>query len=254
MAHRESSSRPGLGLETESRDPDDYENDDDIPLEHKKPFGAGLKRKRSVAFVRASDPELHTTTFATPQAQTPSTNSVADFYLNLVMKGSKDKVPEPAPPEPAEAQIPLAQQAVMSQYICSVCNTPLDASDIRKHEASIPHQVALTHSHPPSAIDRSRMGLSYLSSFGWDPDARRGLGPDGQGIRDPIRVRPKDDTLGLGVVIPQEYIDKAREPKPKKMSIKDLRAREAEERAKGERLREMFYRSDDVLRHLGHEM
>jgi hypothetical protein len=73
----------------------------------------------------------------------------------------------------------------------------------------------------------------------------------GQGIRDPIKVRAKEDTLGLGVVIPEEFVRKAREPKPKKLSIADLRKREKEERRKGERLREMFYRSEDVLRHLG---
>lgn len=250
--HRDSPSRPGLGLGRAPRDPDEY--DDDIPLQHKKPFGAGLKRKRSVAFVRASDPELNTTASTIPQTQTPGTDSVADLYLNLVMKETKDKRPEPALSEPAEAPTPAAHQAA-APIPCPVCNVPLDsATDLRKHEASIPHQVALSHSHPPSAIDRSRMGLSYLSSFGWDPDARRGLGAEGQGIRDPIRVRPKDDTLGLGVVIPQEYVDKAKEPKPEKLSIRELRRRDAEERRKGERLRDLFYRSDDVLRHLGREV
>lgn len=238
-----------------ARDPDDY--DDDIPLQHKKPFGAGLKRKRSVAFVRASDPELHTTTAATTQAPTPSKNSIADLYLNLVMKGkegtsrdTKDtKQPRPEKPE-------ALQEQAAPPPICPTCNVPLDDSPdaLRRHEASIPHQVALAHSHPPSSIDRSRMGLSYLSSFGWDPDARRGLGAEGQGIRDPIKVRPKDDTLGLGVVIPQEYVDKAKEPKPQKLSIKEMRRREAEEKRRGERLHELFYRSDDVLRHLGKEV
>lgn len=230
-----------------SRDPDDY--GDDIPLQHKKPFGAGLKRKRSVVFVRASDPELHTTILPTSEAQPPK-DSVADLYLNLVMKGSQDGPAQPVAKAPEQ---PVEEPAAALAHICPVCNVPVD-TDIRKHEASIPHQVALAHSHPPSSIDRSRMGLSYLSSFGWDPDARRGLGAEGQGIRDPIRARPKDDTLGLGVVIPQEYIDKAKEEKPKKMSIKDLRRREAEEKRKGEALRELFYRSDDVLRHLGKEI
>lgn len=255
--YRNSSSRVGLGYETEPYEPDEYDHDD-VPLQHKKPFGAGLKRKRAVAFVRASDPELNTTSLTTPPTQTASKNSIADLYLNLVMKEGEDRASEPAPPRPS-ADEPYrrstSQPSAAPRQICPVCNVPLDeGSDFQKHEASIPHQVALSHSHPPSAIDRSRMGLSYLSSFGWDPDARRGLGAEGQGIRDPIKVQPKDDTLGLGVVIPQEFIDKAKEPKPKKLSIKDLRKREAEEKRKSERLKDLFYRNDDVLRHLGREV
>lgn len=253
-----SPSRTSSGREMRARDPDDY--DDDIPLQHKKPFGAGLKRKRSVAFVRASDPELHTTTAATTQAPTPSKDSIADLYLDLVMKG-KGVAPrdtkDTKPPRQEKLEAPRGHAAsAASTPICPTCNITLDNTPdaIRKHEASIPHQVALAHSHPPSSIDRSRMGLSYLSSFGWDPDARRGLGAEGQGIRDPIKVRPKDDTLGLGVVIPQEFVDKAKEPKPQKLSIKDLRRREADEKRRGERLHELFYRSDDVLRHLGREV
>ena len=252
-----SSSRAGLRYETEPYGPDEYDHDD-IPLQHKKPFGAGLKRKRAVAFVRASDPELHTTTLATPPMQTGSKDSVADLYLNLVMKEGEDRASEPASSR-SSADEPenrsTSQPAPGPKQICPVCNIPIDeASDSQTHQTSIPHQVTLSHSHPPSAIDRSRMGLSYLSSFGWDPDARRGLGAEGQGIRDPIKVQPKDDTLGLGVVIPQEFIDKAKEPKPKKLSIKDLRKKEAEEKRKSEKLRDLFYRSDDVLRHLGREV
>lgn len=250
-----SPSRTPHEREMGARDYDEY--DDDIPLQHKKPFGAGLKRKRSVAFVRASDPELHTTAAATTQAPTPSKDSIADLYLNLVMKG-KEGTPrdtkDTKQPRPEKPEAPQEQAA--HTPICPTCNVSLDDTPdaLRKHEASIPHQVALAHSHPPSSIDRSRMGLSYLSSFGWDPDARRGLGAEGQGIRDPIKVRPKDDTLGLGVVIPQEFVDKAKEPKPQKLSIKELRRREVEEKRRGERLHELFYRSDDVLRHLGKEV
>ncbi|KAL2111438.1 hypothetical protein VUR80DRAFT_10103 [Thermomyces stellatus] len=257
--YRGSSARAGLGYRSAPCDFDKYDHDD-IPLQHKKPFGAGLKRKRAVAFVRASDPELHTTTLRTPpsQAASASEDSVADLYLNLVMKEGGDAGSEHAfsgSPADASERPPSPQHAAAPKQTCPVCNVALDeSSDLQKHEASIPHQVALSHSHPPSSIDRSRMGLSYLSSFGWDPDARRGLGAEGQGIRDPIKVQPKDDTLGLGAVIPQEFIEKAKEPKPKKLSIKDLRKREAEEKRKADRLRDLFYRSDDVLRHLEREV
>lgn len=250
-----SPSRTSSGREMRARDPDDYDND--IPLQHKKPFGAGLKRKRSVAFVRASDPELNTTTSATTQAPAPSNNSIADLYLDLVMKGKESSARDAKDTEqPRQEKLEAPQEQAAPTPICPTCNIPLDDTldAVRKHETSIPHQVALAHSHPPSSIDRSRMGLSYLSSFGWDPDARRGLGAEGQGIRDPIKVRPKDDTLGLGVVIPQEFVDKAKEPKPQKLSIKELRKRDAEEKRRGERLHELFYRSDDVLKHLGREV
>ncbi|SPN98484.1 related to G-patch domain protein [Cephalotrichum gorgonifer] len=255
MPHRPmSSSRPSFGREMTACDQyDDFY--DDVPLQHKKPFGAGLKRKRSVTFVRASDPDLHTI----PATEQTPDSSVSDLYLNLVMKGTGGEPEDTALSKPTtkQADATPAEQTTASTRTCPVCNITLDddaPESQRTHEASIAHQVALSHSHPPSAIDRSRMGLSYLASFGWDPDSRRGLGAEGQGVRDPIKAKQKDDTLGIGAVIPQEFIEKAREPKPKKLTGKELKQRELEEKRKGERLRELFYQRDDVLRHLGREI
>lgn len=230
-------------------DGDDTYDDsyDDTPLQHQKPFGAGLKRKREVAFVRATDPELQT--IQDVQAVERG-SAVADAYLKLVLKKNPSEQTTTPAPDNDSSSSPVTTP-------CPVCNLPVGqastADHLKKHEASIAHQVCLTHSHPPSALDRTRMGFKNLESYGWDPDARLGLGAEGQGIRDPLKAKPKDDTLGLGLVISKEAMEKAREArkKPKKLSIKEMRKRQAEEKRRGERLKEMFYAKDDVLKYLG---
>ena len=91
-----------------------------------------------------------------------------------------------------------------------------------------------------------------MSSYGWDPDSRLGLGATGAGIRIPIKGTPKNDTADLGVDTKGD--GKKRVVTAKKIEKLDAgRVRKEEERGrrKGERLREMFYRNDDVERYLG---
>ncbi|PKS09777.1 hypothetical protein jhhlp_004398 [Lomentospora prolificans] len=229
------------------RDDEYDDNYDDTPLHHQKAFGSALKRKREVAFVRATDPELQTTQAA--QAVERG-SSVSDAYLRLVL----GKSAEP----PAEGDRALAEEDATAP--CPVCSLPVDkdstADHMKKHEASIAHQVCLAHSHPPSALDRTRMGFKHLESRGWDADARRGLGAAGDGILNPIRPKPKDDTLGLGLVVSKEDVEKAKEArkKPKKLSIKEMRKMQAEEKKRAAKLQEMFYARDDVLQYLGREL
>lgn len=150
------------------------------------------------------------------------------------------------------------------QKLCDVCNLPLtepttDGDKPRTpHETSIAHQVCLTHSHPPSHLDRTRHGLRYLASYGWDPDSRLGLGAPGrEGIREPIKPKVKHDTFGLGMQIDPEAVAAAQRKKQQqreqrqKLNAKQVRLREMEAKKKGDKLREMFYRSDDVQRYLG---
>lgn len=82
-----------------------------------------------------------------------------------------------------------------------------------------------------------------------------GLGPQGrEGIREPVKGKVKEDTVGLGAVVP-EVKDKSRrvqkKQKAKVLNAKEVRRGQLEERKKGERLRELFFRDEDVLRYLG---
>ncbi|KAI3400653.1 hypothetical protein diail_2365 [Diaporthe ilicicola] len=234
---------------------DEHEEDfDDVPLQHRRPFGSGLRRNE-IKFVPASneDPKAANQ----PGGQT-SGKSISDFYLSMVLKK----------PEPATTHKEPAKVAV-----CDVCSMPLAPTDdtahgessssssttsnsIRKagghHEASIAHQVCLAHSHPPSALDRSRMGLSVLESQGWDPDARAGLGAAGQGAQYPIKAKAKDDRLGLGVVVPKDFgAKKQKEERPRLLDAKKVRKMAAEDRKRADRLQQRIFGRVDLEKYLG---
>ena len=113
----------------------------------------------------------------------------------------------PASPASTDTVEPPKESA---QTYCDVCNLPISdpqsqsqqeptSTSTRPHEASLAHQVCLKHSHPPSHLDRTRAGMRYLSTYGWNPDSRLGLGAPGrEGIREPLKGRIKHDTAGLG--------------------------------------------------------
>jgi len=249
------------------------EEDYFLPLEDQRVFGAGIRRKR-VPFVRSSEHELNTTdaTTAAPNTGIPGPN-IADKYLSIVMPKSSQSITVHSATEQRPA-------------ICEVCNLPLypsssttttttidnnyEPTNIHKpHESSLAHQLCLTHSHPPSHLDRTRHGLRYLSSYGWDPDSRVGLGAPGrEGIREPIKGRLKADTVGLGAdgdsdddesrrkvgIKRREREKKAEKSRParvEKLNAKEIRKGDLEARRRGEKLKEMFYQRDDVQKYLG---
>ena len=233
-------------------DDDTYE----IPLQDQRVFGAGIKRKR-VKFVPSA-----ASSSAPPTSSGASAQSISDFYLRLVLP-SADESPKDTPA--ASSILPNFDGPRPEQpgnQLCEICNLPLATPDGgaseevdpvakgRPHEASLAHQVCLTHSHPPSHLDRNRKGLAYLSSYGWDPDARVGLGASGQGIQYPIKPKPKDDKLGIGVVLPKEA-DRRKKEKVEKLDAGKIRKLHEKDKKKAEKLREMFYRNDDVERYLG---
>jgi hypothetical protein len=247
-------------------DDDTYE----IPLQDQRVFGAGIKRKK-VKFVPSSS-----SANAPALSNTPS-KSISALYLSLVLPNDATSAEESAQTTPDSITIStsLAHTPTTSEsQICEICRLPLSslpivatsdndtdttlptpselnplpATNARPHEASITHQVCLAHSHPPSHLDRSRKGLAYLSSYGWDPDSRLGLGAEGQGIAFPIKSKPKDDKLGIGVVVPKTA--GKRKEKPEKLHAGRVRKAYEKDRKMGERLREMFYMNDDVERHL----
>lgn len=211
----------------------DDDDEDDIRLEHKKPFSAGLRRKL-IQFVPASTEEISSTEQSRP-ASTPA-KSIQDIYLNIVMPPRDTASAPPESPEP--------------HSLCELCQLPLGEGEIAKHEISIAHQVCLEHSHPPSALDRSRMGLAVLQSQGWDPDARKGLGASQQGVQYPIKAKQKEDTLGIGVEVPKD-LEKWKKEKPQKLDAAKVRKKVAEDKKRREKLQRQFYGNPDIEKYLG---
>ncbi|TVY83798.1 hypothetical protein LSUE1_G001899 [Lachnellula suecica] len=241
-----------------SDDDDTYE----IPLQDQRVFGAGIKRRR-VHFVPSSSTAPSIATSTTPA------KSVSDLYLKLVLPGdSKERAGENEGFQTAAADSGVSStsqgEAAVESQVCEICNLPIsDLQDTKqidllskrpssksRHEASLAHQVCLEHSHPPSHLDRDRKGLAYLSSYGWDPDSRLGLGASGQGIQFPIKTKPKDDKMGIGVKLPKPGEIKKKE-KIKKMDAKQCQKLHVKDRKKTAKLREMFYRNEEVDRYLG---
>ncbi|KAJ5160223.1 uncharacterized protein N7482_007227 [Penicillium canariense] len=254
-----------------------------LPLQDQRVFGAGIRRKR-VPFVRSSEHELQTINPTRPLS-TPSGPNIADTYLSIVLKkqppsASPTTPPkqEPSPPARTTHSAPPTSEAIsppppaptsppQRHGHCEICNLPLaseygsgtdsDTPSSRPHEASLAHQVCLQHSHPPSHLDRTRAGLRYLSSYGWDPDSRLGLGAAGrEGIREPLKGRIKHDTAGLGTGLDADGDRIAAPPPPKKvqkLNAKQARKGWAEERRRGEKMRNLFFQSDEVLKYLGED-
>ncbi|GAM35521.1 G-patch domain protein [Talaromyces pinophilus] len=166
--------------------------------------------------------------------------------------------------------------AVAEGSVCEICNLPVTANppkdtDVDEfeptstttkhtpHEASMVHQICLQHSHPPSHLDRTRPGLRYLTSYGWDPDSRVGLGAEGRtGILQPIRPKAKTSTSGLGLtkededaIAARKGLRKQQQEQRQKLNAKQVRLAHLADKKKGEKLRELFYASDDIQRYLG---
>lgn len=232
---------------TADENDDGFDDFDDVPLQHKKPFGSGLRRNE-IKFVPASD---EGTEAEKQQREKSKGQSISDFYLSMVLKK-----PEPAATHKEPAKPP----------VCDICSMPLTLTDdsassstisrrsAGPHEASIAHQVCLAHSHPPSAIDRSRMGLTVLAAQGWDPDARAGLGATGQGTQYPVKAKPKEDRLGVGVVVPKDGAAKKKakeKEKPKLLDAKKVRKMAAEDRKRADRLQKELFGRVDLERYLG---
>lgn len=227
---------------------EEEEQCDDVPLQHRRPFGSGLKRN-AIAFVRASDGDLR---LADQTVKAKPSQNIGDLYLSMVL-----------PKDRSRPQSPQVQAPQEPPKVCTVCQIPLTENPEKDkdgppevatypqnaHESSLAHQVCLAHSHPPSALDRSRMGLSYLESRGWDPDSRAGLGASEQGIKFPIKPKPKDDTLGLGLVFPKDAPRK--KEKPQQLDAGRVRKMAREEKKRTERLQRHFYSNDDVEKYLG---
>ncbi|RMZ84676.1 hypothetical protein DV737_g896, partial [Chaetothyriales sp. CBS 132003] len=197
-------------------------DDDDeytIPLQDQRVFGAGIKRKR-IAFVPAA------------AASSPAEDSL--YSLRRPASSAADKY----------LSIVLPKQRMQQDN-----NNAAESSiEIERSAEAESRQLCLEHSQPPSHLDRSRVGVKYLTAHGWDPDSGRGLGVRGEGIRMPIKAREKNDTAGL------------REREAKKgqedglivrLNAKQVRKKEMAAKKRAEALRAALYNDVDVDKYLG---
>lgn len=228
------------------------DNDYVVPLQDQRVFGAGIKRKR-VHFI----PAISDAPATSPELTKPS--PAGDRYLSIVMSDTRSNHHDLGSTGDRNEEANLHTLTGTAAPRCQICNLPIpphatiSTNPSRPHEASIAHQVCLTHSLPPSHLERSRPGLRYLSSYGWDPDRRLGLGASGQGIRIPIKPKVKANTAGLGAQVPRrDNSDSKTVAKPRgKLDAKKTRIEDADSKHKRDSLQELFYGNDDVERYLG---
>ncbi|KAL8840701.1 MAG: hypothetical protein Q9170_001219 [Blastenia crenularia] len=219
-----------------------------IPLQDQRIFGAGIKRKK-INFIQSSEiqDQQPTSKLSNPGA--------GDRYLDIVF--GKDRLKERGKFRRTPSVVTVSDSEKPDLAICEICKLPIDAdydeakeAKSKPHETSLAHQVCLEHSHPPSHLDRNRQGLKYLSSYGWDPDARQGLGATGGGIRMPIKAQPKNNTFGLGLLAPSSSHKVPKQP-PRRLDAKQTRKGEAQAQRDCQKLRNMFYQNEDVEKYLG---
>ncbi|KAL2120628.1 hypothetical protein VTJ04DRAFT_4655 [Mycothermus thermophilus] len=261
-----------MALRRDAKDEDD--DYDDIPLQHQRPFGTGMY-KRPIAFVSASSlSTVQPNSSSTSQSNTGA--SVADLYLKLVLPDDSTTQPrsKSAPPsstttgpavdttatttttttppsEPTSSES-TSSQPTQAPNLCPICKLPLppssDPQALAAHNASLTHQLSLPYSPPPSALDRTRMGLAYLSAHGWDPDSRRGLGAEEQGLRFPLKAKQREERLGLGAAAPKK---EEKKPKEKLLDAGKVRKLAAEEKRRKEEIREALFGDGKLEKYLG---
>ena len=243
---------------------EDYE----VPLRDQRYFGSGLIRKR-VQFVASSG---NTPAVGSGPQAGSSKLSASQRYLAIVMKKAgcelstsplglteeKDEInalePLQRAAQPQQCQSTSESDATIET--CAVCRLPISVSQAHTHGSSIAHQVCLPHAYPPSSIDRQRKGLDILQSYGWDPDQRLGLGATGEGILHPIKAKEKRDRIGLGVAADDESRSGKRRTELKRQPVQKLdagkiRKLDAEGRKRDKKMRDLFYRNEEVEKYLG---
>ena len=219
-------------------------------------FSADLIRRRIEFIPSKGTPEIS-------GPVKPANNSLSDLYLSITLKGEGTRLEKPL--KGAETPDGLddyeqqnekhTEKGLKDGMLCEICKLPIQTHGIEtattstSHELSLAHQVCAEHSYPPSHLDRGRQGLKYLSSYGWDPDSRLGLGASGSGIRIPIKAKEKHDTVGLGVKLPEgnQKVEKTIE----KLDAKAVRKLEAKNKKHREKLQQKFYGNDDLEKYLG---
>jgi hypothetical protein len=88
------------------------------------------------------------------------------------------------------------------------------------------------------------VGLRYLTTHGWDPDSRLGLGAKQEGIRIPVKPKEKHDTEGLResqpddsrAIIKKKATPRRKEDKVVKLNAKQVRIQDTEVKRRADRL------------------
>ena len=209
---------------------DEYE----VPRRDQRFFGAGVKRKRIQFVASTGEPA------GTQSLPNMSRDSASKRYLDIVLKHSDET-----------GRSSSGDVASSEQQECEICHRPLLREEATvPHETSIAHQICLQHSHPPSHIDRTRRGLAVLEGHGWSPDSRLGLGPEGVGRLHPVKAVKKPERAGLGARLEEMKAVK----KPVRLDAGKVKLLQLEGKRKAEKLRNAFYRSEEVEKYLGEEL
>lgn len=223
------------------RPEDEEENDpryDDadvstLPFTSHPAYGRGLW-KNPIAFVPAA-PSLPTAPSNPVDGQ-----SIAQKYLAIMFPNGQPRSEPDAYP------------------LCGICGEAVKETDHRIHFLSPAHQAALPRAPIPSAIDRTRMGLKYMQSYGWDIDARVGLGARGEGMLFPLVPKEKRDKLGLGIDKKAEESSKGlvngraiAKPGEIRLDAGKIQKLAKVEKRKHDKLQRMFYGNDEVEKYLG---
>lgn len=251
-----------------------YGQDEDeyvVPLIDQRYFGAGITRQR-VKFVTASDSTSSSAT--STDAASDELLTPAQRYLNVVL-GKKaprntTKSPDHAPTstQAVTTYAPTEPHASPPTQVCEKCQLPITTSTSPDaHASSLAHQTCLPHVHPPSAVDRTRKGLTILRSAGWDPDSRQGLGAAGEGRLFPVSAaqRAEADKAGIGFCPPgvaararggmrgteAETQNHMQRLPTKKLDAGKVLKLYATQKKKAAQLNRLFYADDDVVKYLG---
>lgn len=222
--------------EDDNQDPEDpWYNDQDFstaPFAEHTAFGRGLW-KDPISFIPAAA--------EAPTVKAPNVDgqTIAEKYLAIMFpNGHSGPDPEAYP-------------------LCGICGQPAKEVDPRIHYLSPAHQAALPRTPTPSGLDRTRMGLKYMEKYGYDLDARLGLGAEGEGMLYPLVPKEKRDKLGLGINKKDHEKKKvlggasAADVKAGKLDAGKIKKLALVEKKKHEKLQRMFYGNDEVEKYLG---
>ncbi|XP_038067148.1 G patch domain and ankyrin repeat-containing protein 1-like [Patiria miniata] len=143
-------------------------------------------------------------------------------------------------------------------FWCEVCKVEFRESSRREHRSCTVHLFNCQHK-PPSTlyyIPESNVGFQMMMQDGWDKE--QGLGPDGAGLKFPVKTVLKRDRKGLGAADKKDEAAKARithfkpydvkavkrpaQPKEKKMRTTTLDKKARQKLKKNERNWERDFR------------
>ena len=90
------------------------------------------------------------------------------------------------------------EECLPEKFYCNVCQVEVNNLLEHEHNLSTVHQFnsQFRSTDIPYSIPHSNRGFQLLMKGGWNPEY--GLGPDGQGVRQPVKTVLKRDREGLG--------------------------------------------------------